>query len=157
MKVKIQHILASVLALFLLVCPALAASSFPDVDENAAYVEAAEFLCDLGVMEGDDQGNFNPNKCVTRAEMAAILCRMLGEDITEAKSGISFTDVPESHWANAYISKAAELGIVEGDGNGVFGPSDAVTYEQAITMVIRAIGLSEDATALGGILMVLYL
>lgn len=150
MKNKLCVIFVSTLVLSLLTCPAFASSTFPDVDEDSAYVEATEFLLDLGVMEGDDQGNFNPNKFVTRAEMAAIICRMLGEDFSEAKGGTTFTDVAESHWANAYITKVAELGIVEGDGNGIFGPSDVVTYEQAVTMLIRAIGCSDDANNAGG-------
>lgn len=130
-------------------CPAFAASSFPDVDENAAYAEAVEYLNDVGIMQGDDKGNFNPDKNVTRAEMAAIICRMLYEDAS-AMDGTVFSDVPASHWANGFIIKAAELGIVSGYGNGKFGPSDTITYEQAIAMVIRAKGLDEYAVTAGG-------
>lgn len=128
--------------------PAFAAP-FPDVGENAPYAEAAEAMKELGIMVGDEKGNFNPNKTVTRAEMAAIVCRMLGETDNLITSE-TFLDVPPTHWSNAYISRAAELEIINGYGNGNFGPSDPVTYEQAIAMVVRAVGGEPEAQSAGG-------
>lgn len=148
MKNKIQRIVASLLAVWLLTCPALA-TSFPDVDDYLDYAVAVDYVSELGIMVGDNQGNFNPNKTVTRAEMATIICRMLGET-ENLPSSTAFTDVPTGHWANAYVGKAAELGIVNGYGGGKFGPSDPVTYEQAVTMIVRAIGDGEVATEHGG-------
>lgn len=149
MKHKFQRTLACLLALTLLICPALAASPFPDVDENASYVEAIKFVKDMKVMQGDDKGNFNPNKVVTRAEMAVIVCQMLDETGNLTTSS-KFSDVPTTHWANKYITKASELGFVSGYGNGKFGPSDTVTYEQAVTMIVRAWDMEELAVAAGG-------
>ena len=148
MKQKLKQTLAGLLAAGMLACPALAAS-FPDVSSSADYAEAVEYVSDIGLMVGDEQGKFNPNKTVTRAEMAAIICRMLGETEGLSKSG-KFSDVPTSHWANPYVAKAAELGIVSGYGDGKFGPSDTVTYEQAVTMIVRAAYGSEAAELLGG-------
>lgn len=148
MKHKIQCILASLLAVWLLTCPALA-MSFPDVDDYLDYAVAVDYVSELGIMVGDNQGNFNPYKTVTRAEMATIICRMLDETENLPRSTV-FTDVPIGHWANAYIGKAAELRIVNGYGGGRFGPSDSVTYEQVVTMIIRAIGGEEVAVSYGG-------
>lgn len=61
-----------------------------------------------------------------------------------------FSDVPTTHWANAYIGRAAKLGIISGYGNGIFGPSDNVTYEQAVTMIVRAAGFAPEAQNTGG-------
>lgn len=133
----------------LLICPASAASSFPDVDENAEYAEAVEYLKDVGIMRGDDQGNFNPDKTVTRAEMATIICNMLGETENLTASD-AFTDVPTTFWGNKYITRAKELGIVSGFGNGKFGPNDSVTYGQVVTMIIQALGRGSEATEAGG-------
>lgn len=149
MKRILECILVCALMGGLLAYPAFAAGPFPDVDETAAYAEAVETMKELGIMVGDERGNFNPNKTVTRAEMAAIVCRMLGKTENLPVSA-TFTDVPTSHWANTYVSKAAELKIVNGYGNGRFGPSDPVTYEQVVTMLIRAIGMEQQAAQLGG-------
>lgn len=127
-----------------------ASASFPDVDEDAPYVEAVEYLNEIGIMTGDTNGNFNPDKTVTRAQMAAIICRMLGETDDLSTDGNRFTDVPETYWANGYIVKAAELGIIGGYQDGSFKPENAVTYEQAVTMIIRAAGGEGVAKELGG-------
>lgn len=148
MKIKIQSILASLLAISLLTCSA-SAMSFPDVPKDSDYATAIENISDLKIMVGSSNGNFNPNQIVSRAEMATIVCRVLGITENLPKSEV-FDDVPATFWANAYIGKASELGIVAGYGNGKFGPGDPVTYEQAITMVVRAIGQSENANRYGG-------
>lgn len=148
MKIKIQSILASLLAVSLLTCSA-SAMSFPDVPKDSDYATAIENISDLKIMVGDTQGNFNPNQIVSRAEMATIVCRVLGQTENLSKSNV-FTDVPMEHWANANIAKASELGIVGGYGGGKFGPSDPVTYEQAITMIVRAIGEDDKANFHGG-------
>lgn len=125
------------------------AVSFPDVDANADYAEAIDYISKEGIIVGDSNGNFNPNQTVTRAQMAAIICRMLGETEGLEKKE-DFPDVSTTHWANAYISKAVELGIVSGYKDGTFGPSTNVSYEQAVTMIVRAIGESENAQESGG-------
>lgn len=132
---------------FLLTSPALA--TFPDVDEYSGYMEAIEYVSELGIMVGDGEGNFNPNRTVTRAQMAVIICRLL-EKTENLTASTQFSDVPTNFWANTYISKVAELGIVSGYSNGAFCPSNPVTYEQAIKMIVQAVGYGEDATQSGG-------
>lgn len=145
---RIRCMLLMLLLGGLLICPAFAAASFPDVSGYEEFAEAVEYVNKARIMVGDNNGNFNPYKTVTRAEMATIVCRMLGVDKDLATS-TRFTDVPTGHWANGYISKAASLSIVNGYGGGKFGPSDAVTYEQAVTMVVRALGGEPEAKELG--------
>ena len=144
----LSALLSLVLVVALLTCSA-SAKTFPDVDSNSGYATAIEYVSELKIMVGDSQGNFNPDKIVNRAEMATVVCRVLGQTENLSKSNV-FTDVPMEHWANANIAKASELGIVGGYGNGKFGPSDAVTYEQAVTMIVRAIGEGDRATSNGG-------
>ena len=140
---KLQSIVAGLLSVCLLTCSA-SALSFPDVDSNSSYAAAIEYVSSIGIMVGDSNGNFNPNGIVNRAEMATIVCRVLKQTENLSKTN-TFTDVPTTHWANAYVGKASELGIVGGYGNGKFGPGDQVTFEQAVTMVIRAIGENDKA------------
>lgn len=129
---------------------ALAASKFPDVSDSQEYAEAVQTVSNFGIMVGDENGNFNPDNTVTRAEMAVILCNMQGVTGDLTTNGALFTDVPADHWANPYVVKAAELGLINGYGNGQFGPSDGVTYEQVVTMFIQSWGLGAEAESLGG-------
>lgn len=149
-KTSFRIFLTALLISGLLCCPASAASTFPDVPETAAYAEAAEYLNGIGIMQGDANGNFNPDKNVTRAQMAAIICRMLGETENLPTDGARFSDVPASYWANGYIVKAAELGFISGYQDGSFKPNNTVTYEQAIKMIVSAMGLADLALKNGG-------
>lgn len=150
MNFKRCKLLSIFLVVAMLVCPAKAASAFSDVSKSASYAEAAEFLSEIGVMQGDTHGNFNPENDVTRAQMAAILCRMFGEDENLSTDGSRFSDVSASYWANGYIVRAASLGIISGYSDGSFRPGNTVTYEQAIAMTLRAMGLAGEADAAGG-------
>ncbi len=150
MKVAIRRLLAGLLIGGILTSPALAASSFPDMDGTEKYAEAVEYLHRKDIMVGDENGNFNPNKTVTRAEMAVIVCRMLGESAIETKYSRFAEDVPESHWALGYIERVAESGIVSGYDHFHFGPSDPVTCEQAATIMVNASLGAAEATAAGG-------
>lgn len=146
---QLSTLLVLYMVMTILICPAKAASTFSDVDANAAYAEAAEYMNETGIMVGDENGNFNPNKILTRAEMATIICRVVGETENLSISS-AFSDVPIDHWANRYIGKAVELNIVSGYGNGKYGPSDNLTYEQAVAMIVRALGGTEIANERGG-------
>lgn len=149
-----QGIVAFVLCAVLLcgtVFADVGGSPFPDVPENADYAEAAATLAEFGIFEGDSTGNFNPNKTISRAEAAAVICRVMGvEEEAKQLTTAVFTDVPASHWAVGYVAKAAELGIIGGYGNGKFGPSDPVTYAQMVKMLVCAGGWAEEALAYGG-------
>lgn len=147
---RIQCVLLVLLLGGFLICPVFAAPSFPDVDEYAEHAAAVEYVSEWGIMVGDEKGNFNPYNTVTRAEMATIICRVLDETENLIEDNSLFIDVPTSHWANKYIVKAASLGIVSGYGNQKYGPSDNVTYEQAVTMIVRAIGKQSEASERGG-------
>lgn len=149
MKRRFKQLVAMVLVGWILICPTIAAT-FPDVDKDAEYAEAVEYISSVGFMIGDDQGNFNPDKYVSRAEMATIICGLLGEKENLSIDGSIFSDVPASYWANKYITKAVSVGAISGYGNGKFGPSDTITYEQVLTMLVRAMGMEKEAVAAGG-------
>ena len=108
------------------------------VDEYTGYIFGLGYL---NLFKGDENGNFNPESTITRAEFSTIVCRMLGyeNDASKYKGKTVFNDVASSHWASGYIFVASQLGIINGYGNGNFGPQDPVTYEQAIKMLICAV------------------
>ncbi len=129
------------------------ASSFVDVDDNANYIEAVEALNKLGIITGDTNDNgepvYRPDDSVTRAEMAALVSRMQAFNAS-SQSATPFTDVPTTHWASGYVAAAAQTGIVNGYGDGTFGPEDPVLYEQVIKMVMVTLGYEPFAAANGG-------
>ena len=69
--------------------------SFTDVSEDAWYVEQVGVLASLGIIQGDGDGTFRPGDTISRAEFATMAAKF--ENLEEGS--VSFSDVPESHWA----------------------------------------------------------
>ncbi len=115
-----------------------ASADFKDADK-IENTEAVTILTGLGVIQGDEKGNFNPQGTLTRAEATTIITKILGGDglaITTDK----FTDVAESFWGMPYIAYCVAEGIVVGNGDGTFGPNDKLTGYAWATMLLRALG-----------------
>lgn len=126
-------------------------SRFSDVPSNASYAEAVNTLADMGILNGDKAGRFNPDKTITRAEAATVICNLMGvsEDAKKIKWS-TFSDVPSNYWAVGYIAKANELGIISGYSKTKFGPNDPVTCEQMVKMLVCIRGYRDLAIEEGG-------
>lgn len=121
---------------------------FSDMKDTDYYAQAATALEQLNILTGYPDGTFGAEKSVTRAEMAAIICRMIDKETDAEKSvgNTDFDDVSSNHWASGYINVASKEKIIEGDGNGKFRPEDDVKYEEAIKMIVCALGYGKDLT-----------
>ena len=108
--------------------------------------------CDLGIITGYTDGTYKPSQAVNRAEFAAMITRMLGvpDSALAGYAKTSFTDMAGYGWANSYIGFCEAKGIVTGYGNGTFGPGNTITVNEAITMVARAIGYTNNSSELVG-------
>ena len=138
LKRALSLALASVMLLGMMVVGT--GASYADVSSEDNK-EAIEFLQSLSVMSGDDNGNFNPDQVVTRAEMTVIICKMLyGDKLNVAPfvGADTFNDVPA--WAQGFVNLCASQGIVGGVGDGKFDPNSPVTTAQAALMLCRALG-----------------
>ena len=109
-------------------------ASYADVNASN-NVEAIEVLQAVGVMSGDDQGNFNPDNEVSRNEMAVIMVNLLG--LTPGGT-TKFKDVPT--WAQPFVAACYSNGIIAGYNDTTFGGSDTVNAVQASLMVMKALG-----------------
>jgi hypothetical protein len=146
MKKLIATALAAAM-IFGLVSVGLAAAVFPDVDETTEYGNAIAKLKALGLVKGDDLGNYNPYQTITRAEFTAMLVRMLNLETAAGylNSPTVFPDVLAQHaWAYGYINVATGRGLVKGFEDGTFRPGEAVTQAQALTMLLRALGYNDN-------------
>lgn len=117
------------------------AGTFTDIADTD-YEKAVETLTALGVVTGYEDGTFRPEKVVTRAEMAKLIVEILGYGDLVAGSKSNFSDT-QGHWADAWVALAAGKGLVIGTGDGKFTPDRTVSYDEAITMVVRALGYTD--------------
>lgn len=141
-----------ILSLVLVIALVLGSFSFAFAVETPSDVvgtdceDAVELLMALGIVNGYEDGTYKPAKVVTRAEMAKLLIIELGYgDLVGGTT--SFSDT-QGHWAEDYISLAAGLGLVNGYPDGTFRPDNIVTFDEAITMAVRALGYT-DASLTG--------
>ena len=110
-------------------------SGFSDVKRSAWYNNAVSTLTKAGILKGYEDGTFQPDGYITRAEFATIAIRFFsgvyeGEDL--------FPDI-KGHWAEDYINNAANKGLVKGYEDGTFGPDRYITRAEAVTLVNRTL------------------
>ena len=122
------------------------AASYADVtSEN--NVEAIDVLQTVGIMVGDENGNFNPDQNVTRNEMAVIMSNLMEYNVATYKDTSPFTDVPS--WAEPYVAACWTNGITSGYSDTIYGGSDTVTTAQAALMLMKALGYFQYASDFG--------
>ena len=110
---------------------------FTDVSEDAWYSEAVYFCKNWNLMNGTGDEQFSPDATLTRAMIVTILYRWEATpDVSELEN--PFSDVPEDMWYTDAVKWAVANEIVNGYGDGTFGPDDAVTKEQVAVFIYRA-------------------
>ena len=122
------------------------AASYADVtSEN--NVEAIEVLEAVGIMIGDENGNFNPDQNVTRNEMAVVMSNLMAYNEATYANTSPFTDVPS--WAEPYVAACWTNGITAGTSATTYGGSESVTTAQAALMLMKALGYFQYASDFG--------
>ena len=87
-------------------------------------------------------GLYSPDDNMTRSQLATILWRACGSP--EPKGEAAFTDLTQD-WYKKPIAWAQENGVMNGTGEGKFGPEGTVTREQLATVLYRLAGSPMDA------------
>lgn len=116
---------------------------FKDVNEKSPNFEDIKRLQMAGLFTPDAKGNFNPNKPLTRAEMAKIL--VVAFDL-EVKADYDFPDVPKNHPANKYVRALYSNGITKGN-DGKFLPNDSLTRGHYSAFMYRIMYLDKNFEA----------
>ena len=159
---------AALLAGMLVSGPASAAgsSSFSDITDPTV-AEAAETLRLLGVVDGTGGAAFNPGGTLTRAEFCKMTVEIMGRGDEEPsqRNRTIFSDVGPEHWARGYVNLASSITIggatgedgastggtrlIMGVGDGTFQPNKAITYGEAVTILMRVLGYGNADVATG--------
>ena len=112
-----------------------ASAYYRDLNTEAWYHEATDFVIENDLMKGVGGKYFDPNGKTTRGQLVTMLYRLAGEPRVSGESG--FADVAGGEWYTNAVIWAADRGIVDGYGNGYFGVNDTVTREQTVTILYR--------------------
>ena len=131
---------------------AFASRGVPVDVEGTRYEEPIQVLQALDIMNGDGDGKFRPDDTIKRSEVTkmAVLAMGLGDAAESAKGTSQFPDVPQDHWANGFINVATAQNLVVGYDTGYFLPDKEITYAEAMTIFVRAMGYEVYAQSKGG-------
>lgn len=141
--------LASVMLLGMMVIGAGAAdktaADLTDMDK-VTNTEAVNLMVDLGIIEGKPDGSFAPTEGVDRATMAKLITYIMMGDVDATIFEGTVTDLTDidTNWAEGYIKYCYSNGIISGDGQGHFFPTQGVTVVQAAKMLLVALGYDAD-------------
>ena len=141
---NLKRVLSMALATVMLVGTMVVGASAVDFSdgEDITHVEAVGTMTALNIINGKDDGRFDPEGTVTRAEMAKMITIALNggvDPVLGTQTTPKFSDIG-GHWAQKYIEYCANLGIINGRGNGTFDPAGTVTGTEAAKMILVAMG-----------------
>lgn len=121
-------------------------AEFSDVPKESSYAEALERVAALGMIGGYEDGTFNPDGKVTREQFAKAMVVAAGlEDNASTFKGASiFSDVEADRWSGGYISIAVNKGLITGMIDGKFHPEEEISFGQAVTLMVRALGYTDS-------------
>ena len=108
--------------------------SFSDVPASAYYAKAVAWAVDAGITTGTGEGGFSPDEPCTRAQAVTLLCRA---QRAKAEGRAQFSDVPADAYYAEAVAWAAESGVTDGIGGGLFGPEQDCTRAQIVTLLYR--------------------
>ena len=109
---------------------------FADLTDDHWAAEAVISLKDKGIINGTDEGAFEPDRAVTREEFTKMLVTAC--NIKTDEYNISFSDTKDGEWYIPYIGAATEKGIVKGIGDNLFGIGEKITRQDMAVMAERA-------------------
>ena len=153
---NLKKVLAMALALVMSLSLVTIANADDFKDNNEiSYKEAVDVMSAIGVINGYEDGSFQPDGILTREEAAKLICTLLLGDGSDklGTTSSSFTDVAATRWSAPYIEYCNSLGIIAGNGDGTFDPTGELTGHAFAKMLLVALGYDsarEGYTCAGG-------
>lgn len=112
-------------------------TSFADVPEGYWAKMPIENNATVGLVQGYPDGNFKPERPLTRAELATLLVRAKGIEVKDDRARQVFKDVKSDFWAAKYIEIAQREGLVKGYPDRSFRPNNKISKAEGIAVLVR--------------------
>ncbi len=122
---------------------------YVDVSQSDWYYNAVQTAVQSGFFTGVSATQFSPDGEMTRAMMAQIIYNVAGKPL-DSELENTFSDVADGKWYTNAVLWATSKGLMSGYGNGLFGPTDALTREQVVQVLYNCAvleGFSTDGEA----------
>ena len=125
--------------------------AFAEDEDVVVFNEYIYHLRNIGILEGDENGEIQEDAIMTRAQFCALITKLTGAYGTVA--GLEnnlFTDVANNYWGKDYIVYCAEMGLISGVGDNKFEPEAPILTNQAIKIIVELLGYGYMANINGG-------
>lgn len=119
---------------------AAASADYSDMPQNWSK-EAMEFAVKNNFITGVGEDKIAPKAALTRAQLAAILSRVMQTGAGDVSVLDNFTDADKNAWYAGAMAKAVELNILYGDGDSIY-PDRPVTRQELFTILVRAFSVT---------------
>ena len=147
---KIKRIISLLLVLLLQSTGVAFGAVIPTDVPGSTFEEAITALVEKGIITGDVDGKFYPDKTLTRAEACIMVVKAMNPPEPEIKGTATqsvesgFSDMAGAGWAEGYIAYAVKKGVVNGYPDSTFKPGKPVTLNELTSMVVRAAGYKDS-------------
>lgn len=129
----------------LLLVPCRFISAFYDISESDPQRDIFNHLQEVSIMNGGGDGNFYPEKIISRAEALTIALRSGGIKIPAEFSGDTYyDDVDPNFWYAPIVARGVDVGIIRGGGASFFRPEQAVTKAEFLGFLFRSTLVKES-------------
>jgi CubicO group peptidase (beta-lactamase class C family) len=116
-----------------------AGQRFKDVPATSWAFTAIADLSSRGLVSGFEENRFLPDRALSRAEFAALVCNALGAQSASITTG-PFTDVAKEYWAAGFIATAVQKGWLTGYSSSLFKPEEPIQIAQVLAAIARSQG-----------------
>ena len=136
------------IATFIVILQTFPSSVFAQIPIAAQPTDAISKVVAANWMSNFSDGNFYPERTISRAELATIMVKAFKLDKRQisTQENISVADVPASHWAYRDIQIVLKTDIMRGYRGNLFFPNQRVTKAEAIAIFAQAYGVFQFPT-----------
>lgn len=124
----------------------LLVGTIPTIFAAPSEDDVIQFVSQLGIMTGYPDGSFGLENYVSRAEFAkiAVAASSYRNSVATNLRISPFYDVAYDYWAAPYIQVASANRLVTGYVDSTFRPENLVTYEEAVTVLLKVLGYQTE-------------
>ena len=140
MKKFISILLAAFIAVTTQVLIYAEEQNVSDLKYYENVVEALDIMHALGLYDEYSETNLNAEKEIKRGEFASFVGRLIKVSENNDENNIYYYDVPKSNHAFGAVNALTDLGVLNGAGDKLFRPDDTITQDNAVLVLIRALG-----------------
>ncbi|WP_432401373.1 S-layer homology domain-containing protein [Wukongibacter sp. M2B1] len=119
-------------------------NTFNDLDKDHWAETEINIAAEHGILKGYEDGSFQPERSITREEMAVMLDRILSEELKKKGNNLKYNDVGDDRWSYDSILKMTYNYIFKGFEDNSFRPKENITRAQMAVLMDRITSYIEN-------------